>query len=59
MFKYIFDIFCKDTTIGLCQLENRTSFLFHKTTVPKQNSYKNSTYPFRTDFFIDQTAYRL
>ena len=59
MFRYIFDIFCKDTTIGLCQIDKRSSLFSPKIPAPKQNTYKNSTYPFRSDFFIDQTAYRL
>ena len=55
MFKYIFEIFCKDTTVGLCQIEKgkRKMYTF------SQNQYYKPYNPFSENFFIGQTACHL
>lgn len=58
MLKYIFEIFCKDTTIGLCQIENsKKNFKkFFSSNVHKMNKIDFS---FKNNYSIGQTVYRL
>ena len=60
MFRYLIDIFCKDTTIGLCQIErNKKNRIFkNKYSNTLFNKKYNNNYFFNS-FTIDQTAYRL
>lgn len=60
MFRYLFEIFCKDTIIGLCPLEkNKTTRIFknkYSNALFKSNYVKSSFY---NSFAIDQTVYHL
>ncbi len=60
MFRFLFDIFCKDTTIGLCQIEKKKNIRIFKNKYSNIlfNNKDNSQYFFNS-FTIDQTAYRL
>ena len=60
MFRYFFDIFCKDTEIGLCQIEKKNYYRIFKNKYSATlfNTKHNNNYFFNS-FSIDQTAYRL
>ncbi len=60
MFKYLCEIFCKDTIIGLCQLEKNGKNILFKNNYSKElfsNKYFKES--FSQCFTIGQTAYRL
>lgn len=60
MFRYIIEIFCKDTTVGLCQLERNKTFRVFKNKYPDilfNSRYISSS--FKNSFSIGQTAYHL
>ena len=58
MLKYIFDIFCKDTTIGLCQIEGRRKNL--KKVFSKGIQIANKIdFSYKNNYSIGQTVYHL
>ncbi len=58
MFMFLFDVFCKDTAIGLCQIEAKSSDILFRNNYDnrlfKSNYVKNN---FENSFTIDQTLY--
>ena len=59
MVKFIIDIFCKDTIIGLSQFEDiRKNKLYKNKYSPLFKKAKKEKIRFNT-LFIDQTAYHL
>lgn len=60
MFRYLIDIFCKDTLIGLCEVDNKRISDVFKSCYPdilfRQSYVKDA---FKNSFTIDQTVYHL
>ena len=58
MFKFFFDVFCKDTAIGLCQIERSKRSKIYRNNYSKQIfSNKPDNNGFKC-FTIDQTLCR-
>ena len=58
MLKYIFDIFCKDTVVGLCEIESRKKN-FKKFFSNGVNNVKKVDFSFKNNYSIGQTVYHL
>ena len=58
MLKYIFDIFCKDTTIGLCQIEAKKSNL-NKIFSNNFENVRKIDFSLKNNYSIGQTVYHL
>lgn len=60
MLKFFIEIFCKDTTIGLCEIEHKKISGIFKSKYPDimfKNNYVKSA--FQNSFTIGQTVYHL
>ncbi len=57
MLKFIIDIFCKDTVIGLSQFENIRRSKIYKNR--RSKLFKNSTYGYNGMNFTDPIVYHL
>lgn len=59
MFKYLFDIFCKDTTIGLCQIESDEKEPYSYSYIRSIANKDYISMMFKDSISIDQIAYHL